>query len=216
MGFVEKNLAAARSRRLRGTPRSELWLARWERCLAAVRNQSIAYDPSRVHRLSRPAPLALLTSVPPAAVRANPERAGPNTACYALAAASGVGREDSSAWPSHSPWSGPADGIWGEASEEAHDATVEAVQAVGAEVDGVYGAGDQERPARQGRTAGGSNGSATLTGTIPEERMVGLLSESFLTKGATVEGAANFDARKHMVRQTKLALSTPRCWLLLE
>jgi len=33
------------------------------------------------------------------------------------------------------------DGVWGDASEEAHDSTVEAVQAaVGAEVDGVYGA----------------------------------------------------------------------------
>ena len=32
------------------------------------------------------------------------------------------------------------DGVWGDASEEAHDATVEAVQsAVGSEVDGVYG-----------------------------------------------------------------------------
>ena len=32
------------------------------------------------------------------------------------------------------------DGIWGDASEEAHDNTVEAVQAaVGSEVDGIYG-----------------------------------------------------------------------------
>ena len=80
------------------------------------------------------------------AVRANPDNvAGPNTRsrCYALAAASNWGGKT---FPfgvafTQSVVGTEQDGIWGEASEEAHDATVEAVQAaVGAEVDGVYGA----------------------------------------------------------------------------
>ena len=114
-----------------------------------VRNQSIAY-------VIRPAYTDSPSNTAPAgpadiralqrAVRATPDNvAGPNTRsrCYALAAASEWGGKT---FPfgvafTQSVVGTEQDGIWGDASEEAHDATVEAVQAaVGAEVDGVYGA----------------------------------------------------------------------------
>lgn len=79
------------------------------------------------------------------AVHATPDNvAGPDTRarCYALAAASAWGGRT---FPfgvqfTQSVVGTEQDGIWGDASEEAHDDTVEAVQsAVGSEVDGIYG-----------------------------------------------------------------------------
>lgn len=151
VGFVEKNLGGGTLQTIEGNTSSGSYGSQsagngvWRR----VRNQSIAY-------VIRPAYTDSPSNTAPAgpadiralqrAVRANPDNvAGPNTRsrCYALAAASNWGGKT---FPfgvafTQSVVGTEQDGIWGEASEEAHDATVEAVQAaVGAEVDGVYGA----------------------------------------------------------------------------
>ena len=151
VGFVEKNLGGGTIQTIEGNTSSGSYGSQsagngvWRR----VRNQSIAY-------VIRPAYTDSPSNTAPAgpadiralqrAVRATPDNvAGPNTRsrCYALAAASEWGGKT---FPfgvafTQSVVGTEQDGIWGDASEEAHDATVEAVQAaVGAEVDGVYGA----------------------------------------------------------------------------
>ncbi len=124
----------------------------WQRCLAPGRSESIACDPACVRLSTAPAGPADIRALQ-RAVRATPDNvAGPSLSVllYALAAAP-AGREDRRGL--HAVRGRHRAG-W-DASEEAHDATVEAVQAaVGAEVDGVYGAETAagERPARQGRT----------------------------------------------------------------
>ena len=151
VGFVEKNLGGGTLQTIEGNTSSGDYGSQsagngvWRR----VRNHSIAYvirpaysDSEESSAPSGPADIRALQR----AVRANPDNvAGPNTRsrCYALAAASNWG---GNTFPfgvafTQSVVGTEQDGIWGEGSEEAHDSTVEAVQAaVGAEVDGVYGA----------------------------------------------------------------------------
>ena len=151
VGFVEKNLGGGTLQTIEGNTSSGSYGSQsagngvWRR----VRNHSIAYvirpaysDSEESRAPSGPADIRALQR----AVRANPDNvAGPNTRsrCYALAAASNWG---GNTFPfgvafTQSVVGAEQDGIWGPASEEAHDDTVEAVQAaVGAEVDGVYGA----------------------------------------------------------------------------
>lgn len=150
VGFVEKNLGGGTLQTIEGNTSSGSYGSQsagngvWRR----VRNQSIAY-------VIRPAYTDSPSNTAPAgpadiralqrAVRATPDNvAGPNTRsrCYALAAASEWGGKT---FPfgiafTQSVVGAEEDGYWGPASEEAHDATVEAVQsAVGSEVDGIYG-----------------------------------------------------------------------------
>lgn len=151
VGFVEKNLGGGTLQTIEGNTSSGSYGSQsagngvWRR----VRNHSIAYvirpaysDSEESSAPSGPADIRALQR----AVRANPDNvAGPNTRsrCYALAAASNWG---GNTFPfgvafTQSVVGAEQDGIWGPASEEAHDDTVEAVQsAVGSEVDGVYGA----------------------------------------------------------------------------
>jgi hypothetical protein len=150
VGFVEKNLGGGTLQTIEGNTSSGDYGSQsagngvWRR----VRNHSIAYvirpaysDSEESSAPSGPADIRALQR----AVRANPDNvAGPNTRsrCYALAAASNWG---GNTFPfgvafTQSVVGTEQDGIWGPASEEAHDATVEAVQsAVGSEVDGIYG-----------------------------------------------------------------------------
>ena len=150
VGFVEKNLGGGTLQTIEGNTSSGDYGSQsagngvWRR----VRNHSIAYvirpaytDAPGSSSVAGPADIRALQR----AVRANPDNvAGPNTRsrCYALAAASSWGGKT---FPfgvafTQSVVGTTQDGIWGDASEEAHDATVEAVQAaVGSEVDGVYG-----------------------------------------------------------------------------
>lgn len=150
VGFVEKNLGGGTLQTIEGNTSSGDYGSQsagngvWRR----VRNHSIAYvirpaysDIDEPSAPSGPADIHALQR----AVRANPDNvAGPNTRsrCYALAAASNWG---GNTFPfgvafTQSVVGTEQDGIWGPASEEAHDATVEAVQsAVGSEVDGIYG-----------------------------------------------------------------------------
>jgi endolysin len=151
VGFVEKNLGGGTIQTIEGNTSSGSYGSQsagngvWRR----VRSESIAYvirpaytDAPGSSAPAGPADIRALQR----AVRANPDNvAGPNTRsrCYALAAASNWGGKT---FPfgvafTQSVVGTEQDGVWGEASEEAHDATVEAVQAaIGAEVDGVYGA----------------------------------------------------------------------------
>ena len=150
VGFVEKNLGGGTLQTIEGNTSSGDYGSQsagngvWRR----VRNHSIAYvirpaytDAPGSSSVAGPADIRALQR----AVRANPDNvAGPNTRsrCYALAAASSWGGKT---FPfgvafTQSVVGTTQDGVWGEASEEAHDSTVEAVQAaVGSEVDGVYG-----------------------------------------------------------------------------
>lgn len=150
VGFVEKNLGGGTLQTIEGNTSSGDYGSQssgngvWRR----VRNHSIAYvirpaysDSEESSAPSGPADIRALQR----AVRANPDNvAGPNTRsrCYALAAASNWG---GNTFPfgvafTQSVVGTEQDGIWGPASEEAHDTTVEAVQsAVGSEVDGIYG-----------------------------------------------------------------------------
>ena len=150
VGFVEKNLGGGTLQTIEGNTSSGDYGSQsagngvWRR----VRNHSIAYvirpaytDSEESSAPSGPADIRALQR----AVRANPDNvAGPNTRsrCYALAAASNWG---GNTFPfgvafTQSVVGTEQDGIWGPASEEAHDNTVEAVQsAVGSEVDGIYG-----------------------------------------------------------------------------
>ena len=150
VGFVEKNLGGGTLQTIEGNTSSGDYGSQsagngvWRR----VRNHSIAYvirpaysDSEESSAPSGPADIRALQR----AVRANPDNvAGPNTRsrCYALAAASNWG---GNTFPfgvafAQSVVGTEQDGIWGPASEEAHDATVEVVQsAVGSEVDGIYG-----------------------------------------------------------------------------
>nr|DAX24293.1 MAG TPA: CHAP domain protein [Caudoviricetes sp.] len=150
VGFVEKNLGGGTLQTIEGNTSSGDYGSQsagngvWRR----VRNHSIAYvirpaysDSEEASAPSGPADIRALQR----AVRANPDNvAGPNTRsrCYALAAASNWG---GNTFPfgvafTQSVVGTEQDGIWGPASEEAHDDTVEAVQsAVGSEVDGIYG-----------------------------------------------------------------------------
>lgn len=150
VGFVEKNLGGGTLQTIEGNTSSGDYGSQsagngvWRR----VRNHSIAYvirpaysDSEEPSAPSGPADIRALQR----AVRANPDNvAGPNTRsrCYALAAASNWG---GNTFPfgvafTQSVVGTEQDGIWGPASEEAHDDTVEAVQsAVGSEVDGIYG-----------------------------------------------------------------------------
>ena len=150
VGFVEKNLGGGTLQTIEGNTSSGDYGSQsagngvWRR----VRNHSIAYvirpaysDSEESSDTSGPADIRALQR----AVRANPDNvAGPNTRsrCYALAAASNWG---GNTFPfgvafTQSVVGTEQDGIWGPASEEAHDDTVEAVQsAVGSEVDGIYG-----------------------------------------------------------------------------
>lgn len=150
VGFVEKNLGGGTLQTIEGNTSSGDYGSQsagngvWRR----VRNHSIAYvirpaysDSEESSAPSGPADIRALQR----AVRANPDNvAGPNTRsrCYALAAASNWG---GNTFPfgvafTQSVVGTEQDGIWGPASEEAHDDTVEAVQsAVGSEVDGIYG-----------------------------------------------------------------------------
>nr|DAU72715.1 MAG TPA: CHAP domain protein [Caudoviricetes sp.] len=152
VGFVEKNLGGGVLQTLEGNTSSGAYGSQsagngvWRR----VRSDSIAcvirpaYSDSAGGSsapASGPADIRALQQ----AVRAVPDNvAGPNTRarCHALAAASSWGGRT---FPygvqfTQSVVGTDQDGIWGDASEEAHDATVEAVQAaVGADVDGVYG-----------------------------------------------------------------------------
>lgn len=150
VGFVEKNLGGGTLQTIEGNTSSGSYGSQsagngvWRR----VRNHSIAYvirpaysDSEEPSAPSGPADIRALQR----AVRANPDNvAGPNTRsrCYALAAASNWG---GNTFPfgvafTQSVVGTEQDGIWGPASEEAHDDTVEAVQsAVGSEVDGIYG-----------------------------------------------------------------------------
>ena len=150
VGFVEKNLGGGTLQTIEGNTSSGDYGSQsagngvWRR----VRNHSIAYvirpaysDSEEPSAPYGPADIRALQR----AVRANPDNvAGPNTRsrCYALAAASNWG---GNTFPfgvafTQSVVGTEQDGIWGPASEEVHDATVEAVQsAVGSAVDGVYG-----------------------------------------------------------------------------
>ena len=150
VGFVEKNLGGGTLQTIEGNTSSGDYGSQsagngvWRR----VRNHSIAYvirpaysDSEEPSAPSGSNDIRALQR----AVRANPDNvAGPNTRsrCYALAAASNWG---GNTFPfgvafTQSVVGTEQDGIWGPASEEAHDATVEAVQsAVGSEVDGIYG-----------------------------------------------------------------------------
>lgn len=150
VGFVEKNLGGGTLQTIEGNTSSGDYGSQsagngvWRR----VRNHSIAYvirpaysGSEESSAPSGPADIRALQR----AVRANPDNvAGPNTRsrCYALAAASNWG---GNTFPfgvafTQSVVGTEQDGIWGPASEEAHDNTVEAVQsAVGSEVDGIYG-----------------------------------------------------------------------------
>jgi len=150
VGFVEKNLGGGTLQTIEGNTSSGDYGSQsagngvWRR----VRNHSIAYvirpaytDAPGSSSVAGPADIRALQR----AVRANPDNvAGPNTRsrCYALAAASSWGGKT---FPfgvafTQSVVGTTQDGVWGDDSEEAHDATVEAVQAaVGSEVDGVYG-----------------------------------------------------------------------------
>jgi len=150
VGFVEKNLGGGTLQTIEGNTSSGDYGSQsagngvWRR----VRNHSIAYvirpaysDSEESSAPSGPADIRALQR----AVRANPDNvAGPNTRsrCYALAAASNWG---GNTFPfgvafTQSVVGTEQDGIWGPASEEAHDDTVEAVQsAVESEVDGIYG-----------------------------------------------------------------------------
>lgn len=150
VGFVEKNLGGGTLQTIEGNTSSGDYGSQsagngvWRR----VRNHSIAYvirpaysDSEEPSTPSGPADIRALQR----AVRANPDNvAGPNTRsrCYALAAASNWG---GNTFPfgvafTQSVVGTEQDGIWGPASEDAHDDTVEAVQsAVGSEVDGIYG-----------------------------------------------------------------------------
>ena len=150
VGFVEKNLGGGTLQTIEGNTSSGDYGSQsagngvWRR----VRNHSIAYvirpaytDSEEPSTPSGPVDIRALQR----AVRANPDNvAGPNTRsrCYALAAASNWG---GNTFPfgvafTQSVVGTKEDGFWGPASEEAHDATVEAVQsAVGSEVDGIYG-----------------------------------------------------------------------------
>ena len=156
VGFVEKNLGGGTLQTIEGNTSSGDYGSQsagngvWRR----VRNHSIAYvirpaytDAPGSSSVAGPADIRALQR----AVRANPDNvAGPNTRsrCYALAAASSWGGKT---FPfgvafTQSVVGTTQDGVWGDASEEAHDATVEAVQAaVGSEVDGVYGADTNTR-----------------------------------------------------------------------
>ena len=150
VGFVEKNLGGGTLQTIEGNTSSGDYGSQsagngvWRR----GRKHSIAYvirpaysDSEESSAPSGPADIRALQR----AVRANPDNvAGPNTRsrCYALAAASNWG---GNTFPfgvafTQSVVGTEQDGIWGPASEEAHDDTVEAVQyAVGSEVDGIYG-----------------------------------------------------------------------------
>ena len=150
VGFVEKNLGGGTLQTIEGNTSSGDYGSQsagngvWRR----VRNHSIAYvirpAYSDSEEASAPSGTADIRALQ-RAVRANPDNvAGPNTRsrCYALAAASNWG---GNTFPfgvafTQSVVGTEQDGIWGPASEEAHDDTVEAVQsAVGSEVDGIYG-----------------------------------------------------------------------------
>ena len=150
VGFVEKNLGGGTLQTIEGNTSSGDYGSQsagngvWRR----VRNHSIAYviRPAYTDSEEPSAPSGLVDiRALQRAVRANPDNvAGPNTRsrCYALAAASNWG---GNTFPfgvafTQSVVGTKEDGFWGPASEEAHDATVEAVQsAVGSEVDGIYG-----------------------------------------------------------------------------
>jgi len=150
VGFVEKNLGGGTLQTIEGNTSSGDYGSQsagngvWRR----VRNHSIAYvirpaytDSATATAKAGPVDIRALQQ----AVRATPDNvAGPNTRsrCYALSCASEWGGKT---FPfgvkfTQSVVGTEQDGVWGEASEEAHDETVENVQrAVGSEVDGVYG-----------------------------------------------------------------------------
>lgn len=148
VGFVERNLGGGVLQTIEGnTSRGDYGSQSagngvWRR----VRSHSIDYviRPAYSDTSSTPAGPANIVALQQA-VRTEPDNvAGPDTRarCYAVAAASNWGGKN---FPFGVPFTQVVvgtepDGIWGDASEEAHDATVEAIQAaVGAEVDGIYG-----------------------------------------------------------------------------
>lgn len=155
VGFVERNLGGGVLQTIEGNTSSGSYGSQsagngvWRR----VRSESIAYvirpaySDSSTPTPSGPTDITALQR----AVRAEADNvAGPDTRSrvYAVCAASD--------WAGNQFPFGVAytqavvgavpDGIWGDASEEAHDACVEAIQAaVGAEVDGVWGADTNSR-----------------------------------------------------------------------
>ena len=152
VGFVEKNLGGGTLQTIEGNTSSGSYGSQsagngvWRRVRSCCMEYVIrpAYSDSEGSgsaSASGPADIRALQQ----AVRATPDNvAGPDTRarCYALAAASAWGGRT---FPfgvqfTQSVVGTEQDGIWGDASEEAHDNTVEAVQAaVGSEVDGIYG-----------------------------------------------------------------------------
>lgn len=149
VGFVERNLGGGVLQTIEGNTSSGSYGSQsagngvWRR----VRSSSIAYVIRPAYSdsgVSTPAGPADITALQ-RAVRAEPDNvAGPDTRarCYAVAAASNWGGRT---FPfgvafTQAVVGTPVDGIWGDASEEAHDDAVENIQyAVGAEVDGIYG-----------------------------------------------------------------------------
>lgn len=151
VGFVERNLGGGTLQTIEGNTSSGSYGSQsagngvWRR----VRSSSIDYVIRPAYSDSSggsttPSGYRDITALQ-RAVRAEADNvAGPDTRarCYAVAAASNWG---GNTFPfgvafTQTVVGTEADGIWGDASEEAHDDTVEAVQAaVGAEVDGIYG-----------------------------------------------------------------------------
>ena len=153
VGFVEKNLGGGTLQTIEGNTSSGAYGSQsagngvWRR----VRSECMEYvirpaysDSEESGSGSSSSGFADITGLQ-RAVRATPDNvAGPDTRsrCYALAAASNWGGKTFPFGVQYTQMvvGTEQDGIWGDASEEAHDATVEAVQAaVGSEVDGVYG-----------------------------------------------------------------------------
>ena len=152
VGFVERNLGGGTLQTIEGNTSSGSYGSQsagngvWRR----VRNHSIAYvirpaySDSSSGGGTTESGYADITALQ-RAVRAEADNvAGPDTRarCYSVAAASnwGGGTFPFGVAFTQMVVGTEADGIWGDASEEAHDATVEAMQsAVGAEVDGVWG-----------------------------------------------------------------------------
>ena len=153
VGFVEKNLGGGTLQTIEGNTSSGAYGSQsagngvWRR----VRSECMEYvirpaysDSEEGDSGSSSSGFADITGLQ-RAVRATPDNvAGPDTRsrCYALAAASNWGGKTFPFGVQYTQMvvGAEQDGIWGDASEEAHDATVEAVQAaVGSEVDGIYG-----------------------------------------------------------------------------
>ena len=153
VGFVEKNLGGGTLQTIEGNTSSGAYGSQsagngvWRR----VRSECIEYvirpayhGDGESRDSGSSSGFADITALQ-RAVRATPDNvAGPDTRsrCYALAAASNWGGNTFPFGVQYTQMvvGTEQDGIWGDASEEAHDATVEAVQAaVGSEVDGIYG-----------------------------------------------------------------------------